>query len=405
VTDEELLRRYVPFLQYDSLESFRSDSAATLPEHFFDDGSKWSYTNVLKRKGGSVLAAARPGDGQRQLDLAFLGAKRYASGEEVKSTDFLDAAGRRYVEDARRLHADPRYADRTYGHVVHEGSGLTWLQYWFFYYYNDKNYLGIGLHEGDWEMIQIRLGRDGKPSVATFAQHRDGEALNWSDLDLRATPEGDVPVVYVGRGSHASFVSAGEHWPMFPLPPDYSDGKGPLVRPALEVVSDGEPGWATWPGKWGSSDSSPTGPSQKGQWKDPTAFHVELGGSATRRGVRRRPRAAPELPAPPAPELTFTRADDQVVVHYAFPARLPAGVARPERLVVSIDTPDDDLPPASHAFTVRTRTGLFVHPLRLGDERYVVRALSYSEEGVQSALVSTDLTPEKRTRKRAGKSR
>jgi hypothetical protein len=51
VADEELLGRFVPYLQYDSLESFRSDSAATLPEHFFEDGSKWSYTNVLKRKG------------------------------------------------------------------------------------------------------------------------------------------------------------------------------------------------------------------------------------------------------------------------------------------------------------------------------------------------------------------
>jgi hypothetical protein len=127
---------------------------------------------------------------------------------------------------------------------------------------------------------------------------------------------------------------------------------------------------------------------------------VELGGSATRGGVRRKPRAAPELPAPPAPELTFTRDGDQVVVRYEFPRRLPAGVARPERIVVSIDTPDDDLPPASHAYTVRERSGSFIHPMRLGDERYVARALSYSEEGVQSKLVSTELGPARRTRKR-----
>jgi hypothetical protein len=395
VADEELLGRYVPFLQYDSLESFRSDSAATLPEHFFEDGSKWSYTNVLKRKGGSVLASARPKEGEQQLDLAFLGAKRYGSGAEALATDFLDAAGRRYVDDARRLHADPRYADRVYGHAVHESNGQTWLQYWFFYYYNDKNYMGIGLHEGDWEMIQIRLGRDGKPNAATFAQHRDGEALNWSDLELRASPDGDVPVVYVGRGSHASFTSSGEHWPMFPLPPDYSDGKGPLIRPALEVISAGEPGWASWPGKWGSSDSSPTGPAQKGQWKDPTAFHVELGGSVTRGRTRRRARAAPTMPVPPAPKLTLTRVDDQVIVKYEFPQRLRAGTARPERVVVSVDSPDDNLPPASHAFTVRTRSGVFAHPMRLEeDKHYVVRTVAYSEEGVQSKLLSADLPAE-----------
>ena len=391
MSDEDLLRRYAPYLQYDSLESFRADSAAILPEHFFDDGSKWSYTNVLKSKGGSVLASARPKDGQKKLELAFLG-QRYTSGKTAQKTDFLDAAGRRYVEDARRLHGDPRYADRTYGHVVREATGATWLQYWFFYYYNDKNYFGIGLHEGDWEMIQLRLGGDGTPNAATFAQHREGEAFNWSDLELRASPDGDVPVVYVGRGSHASFAKRGEHWPMFPLPPDYSDGKGPLVRPTLEVLADDGPGWALWPGKWGSSDSSPTGPAQKGQWREPTAFHRELGG-VTRGRIRKVERPAPELPAPPAPELILSRLEDQLVLKYEFPKRLPAGIARPERVVVSVDTHAAELPPASHAFTVRTRSGVFAHPMRLGPGKYVVRAVAYSEEGVQSRLVETELPP------------
>jgi hypothetical protein len=398
MTDKDLLRRYAPYLQYDSLESFRSDSAGILPELYFDDGSKWSYTNSLRRKGGAILAAARPQDGQERLDLAFLG-QRYASGAEARATDFLDEAGRRYVEDARRMHGDARYADRVYGHVVQDANGPIWLQYWFFYYYNDKNFIGVGLHEGDWEMIQIRLGRDGTPNAATFAQHRDGEAFNWSDLDLQPSPEGDVPVVYVGRGSHASFARAGEHWPMFPLPPDYSDGKGPRVRPALEVISDDGPGWVVWPGKWGSSDASPTGPAQKRQWRDPTAYHIELGGGVTRGRVKKPPRPSPELPTPPAPKLTFTRVDDHVVGTYEFPRRLPAGTARPERIVVSLDAPDDDLPPASHAFTVRASSGVFAHPLRLEDKPYVARTVAYSEDGVQSKLVSEEIPGPRRSRR------
>jgi Vacuolar protein sorting-associated protein 62 len=399
VAGEDLLRRFSPYLQYDSLESYRSDSAAIMPEQFFDDGSKWGYTNTLKRKGGSVLAAARPKPGQEKLDLAFL-SSHYSRDRKALPTDFLDAAGRRYVEDARRLHADPRYADRVYGHMVDEPNGPTWLQYWFFYYYNDKNFFGVGLHEGDWEMIQLRVGRDGTPNAATFAQHRDGEAFNWSDLKLRDSPEGPVPVVYVGRGSHASFAGPGEHWPMFPLPPDYSDGKGPLIRPTLEVASDETSAWLKWPGKWGSSDSSPTGPAEKGQWRNPTAFHLELGG-VTRGRVRKRPRPAPDVPAPPAPKVTLTRVEDQVVVRYEFPQRLPAGTARPERLVVSVDTLDDDLPPASHAVTVRTRSGVFAHPMRLEEGRgYVVRTVAYSEDGVQSTLVTTSLPPPRARRGR-----
>ena len=72
---------------------------------------------------------------------------------------------------------------------------------------------------------------------------------------------------------------------------------------------------------------------------------------------------------------------------------MPPGAARPERIVVSVDTPDDDLPPASHAFTVRTRSGVFAHPLRLEDERYVVRAVAYSDDGIQSRPVIEELPP------------
>jgi hypothetical protein len=399
-TDAKLLQRWVPVLRYDSLESFRSDSAAIMPEQFFDDGSKWSYTNSLKRSGGKVIAAARPKQGQKLLELGTLGL-RYAGIGPAKPTDFLDAAGRRYVEDARRMHGEAKYADRVYANVVREPNGPTWLQYWFFYYYNDKNFFGVGLHEGDWEMMQIRLGTDGNPNAATYAQHRAGEAFNWSDLEQADSPDGPVPVVYPGRGSHASFANPGTHWPMLPLPqPDYADGKGPSIRPALEVISDDGPGWALWPGKWGSSEASPTGPAQKGQWHKPTAFHLECGG-VTRGRVRKRPRPAPVVPVPPDPKLTFSRVEDQLVVRYEFPQKLSPGAARPERLVVSVDTPDDDLPPASHSFTVRTRTGVFAHPLRLEDKRYVVRAVAYSEDGVASNVVSAELDPRTgRTRRR-----
>jgi hypothetical protein len=393
MNDAELLRRWVPFLQYDSLESFRSDSAATLAEHFYDDGSDWSYANSLKRKGGTVLASARPRPrtGQSKLDLAFLGKTSYASGAKVSRTDYLDAVGRRYVEDARRLHADARYADRTYGRAVRVSSGATWLQYWFFYYYNDKNFFGIGLHEGDWEMIQIRLGPDGAPTAATFAQHASAHAFNWPELELRSSPSGRVPVVYVGRGSHASFARKGTHWPMFPLPPDYADGKGLRLRPTLELISEPPLAWIEWPGKWGSSDSSPRGPIDKRQWNDPSGFHRDVGGEGRRRGGPEgvAPPGAP--PAPPAPKLVAKRVDDRAVVEYEFPKTLKAEEARPARIVVSVDRTDDDLPPASHGEPVRARAGAVAHPLPLEDADYAIRAVAYSEDGAGSRVVTTRL--------------
>jgi len=383
--DADLLQRYAPYLQYDSLESFRADSAAVLPEQFFEDGSTWSYANSLKRKGGKLIATARPAQGQKRLELGFLG-RKYAGGRAASRDDYLDEAGRRYVEDARRMHADPRYGDRIYGHAVRESDGTTWLQYFFFYYYNNKNFLGIGLHEGDWEMIQLRLGPEGLPDAATFAQHDTGEALAWTELELRPSPEGRVPVVYVGRGSHASFARRGEHWPLFPLPPDYADGKGPRIRPTLEVISDAGPRWVRWPGKWGSSDASPRGPSTKKQWRSPSAYHAELAARAI--SARAAPTRAPA--APPAPTVSARRVEDHVVVGYRFPP-LRGGAARPDRLVVSVDTPDDDLPPSSQAFNVRAPSGVLAHPAPLQEDRYLVRVVAYSEDGVQSRMVSVDV--------------
>ena len=54
VGDRELLERYVPYLRYDSLESFRADSAAVLPEQFYAPASGWGYTNALKRRSGAA---------------------------------------------------------------------------------------------------------------------------------------------------------------------------------------------------------------------------------------------------------------------------------------------------------------------------------------------------------------
>jgi len=383
-SDATLLARYSPILAYDSLESFRADSAAELPEGYIDDGSKWSYANTLKHSNGSVIASAHPAGGQQQLSLAFLG-KSYANGAAAVASDFLDEMGRNYVEDGRRLHANPKYADRIYGHHVRDNTGHMWLQYYFFYYYNDKSFVGIGLHEGDWEMIQLRVGANGVPDEVTYAQHDTGQALTWSDLELRDSPDGKVPVVYVGRGSHASFPSSGDHW-VFPLPPDYADGKGPSVRPALDVLADVSPSWVAWPGKWGSSDSSPRGPSQHKQWHHPAAFHADV---AERVAA---PRALP--PAPPAPEIEVRRLDDHAVVTYRFPS-VADDQARPARLVVSVDTPDDDVPPSTHSFPVRGPSGVVAHPAKLEPgTRYVVRAVASSDEGVQGELSTAEVPAE-----------
>ena len=404
MADEDLLARYSPYLQYDSLESFRSDSAAILPEHFFDDGSKWSYTNVLKRKGG----ASSPLRGRRrtetQLDLAFLG-KRYASGQVVQD-DRLPRRRRAAVRRGRTSAAwrsalrRPRLRPRR-----PRADGPTWLQYWFFYYYNDKNFFGIGLHEGDWEMIQLRLGRDGEPNAATFAQHRDGEAFNWSDLELRPSPDGDVPVVYVGRGSHASFAERGRALAdaSAPLRPTTRTARARSSARRSRSSPTTSPAWVLWPGKWGSSDSSPTGPLAEGQWRNPTAFHVEVGGVTRGRDQEDEhvPRRTMPVAAGADAHLRARRGPGRRQVRV--PAAAPLG-RRPPGADRRLDRHPGRRPaarePRVHGADADRRLRASACASTTG--RYVVRTVAYSEDGVQSELVETDASAPRRAEVAAG---
>ena len=103
--------------------------------------------------------------------------------------------------------------------------GGWWLQYWFFYLFNNKAFLGFGLHEGDWEMVQVRLGSDEQPQEMAFAQHTHGQRCAWNALTLEGEHR---PVVVSSRAARRPPTrSPGKH--SAPVVPDYADGKGPRV--------------------------------------------------------------------------------------------------------------------------------------------------------------------------------
>src|SRR3954465_5695246 len=96
-----------------------------------------------------------------------------------------------------------------YGHAV-EANGRLWLQYWFFYFYNDYNLaLGIGLHEGDWEMIQLRM-HDGAPDLAVYAQHRVDKKRPWGQV-TKVPGDPNRPMVYGARGWTSPYFEPGFH--------------------------------------------------------------------------------------------------------------------------------------------------------------------------------------------------
>ena len=335
----QLLQRHLPFLKYDSQEAYFADSAA---------GWTDNPGNVLVTEDGRELAVA--GDG---LSLEFLG-KKYPDGTKAKKTDRISDPSKKYAEQARKLHAKKRYANRVYGHVVEDGDDV-WLQYWFWYFYNDYNLIGglfgAGLHEGDWEMIQIHLKAE-KPEHAVFAQHAISEGRDWRQVDIVAGTE--RPIVYVARGSHASYFEPGTQWTGHWF--DHADGKRRSPELTLVVVdeSQAEFGWVRWPGLWGDTkkgkspldSNSPTGPAAHEQWDDP----LKLQGDAR---AHAREQAGPEgpPPIPPAPpRISADWAGDSIRLTYeVFPTK---GEGWPEGLVVTVNSPDEGEPPTTERIQI-----------------------------------------------------
>jgi hypothetical protein len=377
---EALLRRYKPQLRYDSQEAFFADSAAEMAVN---------PHNTLRRADGTEIAAADAPGADRHLSLALLAGESYANGEAVAPADRLGILGTDYRTQYVRLRTRvPELRNRIYGHAATDTNGRLWLQYWFFYFYNDYHLAAdFGLHEGDWEMVQLRMHDDG-PDLAVYAQHRNAEERPWSDVK-RGDRRPDAPLVYPGRGSHASYFEPGlyqtEAW--F----DIADGKRRTPELTLEVVQDAAPPWIAWPGQWGDTEPrvpgleqpSPRGPSAHAQWTDPET----LRGTAITR--------APARPAPP-PDVVVSRADGRLRIAYDFTNR-----TGPEstKLVVTLNSVDEKgVPPRTWTFGVEgTVSGELMTRLALEPDRHydVYTSVSASSDagGVPSASVLTQLDP------------
>ena len=305
----------------------------------------------------------------------------------MRSDDRIGDPKKNYREQYVALRATrPDLRNRMYGHAV-EAGGRLWLQYWFFYFYNDYNLaLGIGLHEGDWEMVQLRM-HDGVPDLAVYAQHRQAEKRPWAQVG-KVPGDPNRPMVYVARGSHASYFEPGFHqteaWY------DLADGKRNSPRTTLEIVTDDEPPWIAWPGVWGDTRArvggidqpSPRGPSAHAQWTNPDehAGH-RLGAPAQgrHRGARgdHQPRGRGRMRV----DFDFTRQ-----------AGPPAA-----SLQVTVNSRDEaGVPPRTYTFQVaQTRRGTLTTDVALDPAKHydVYASTTSGDPPVPSESTLTELDP------------
>ena len=375
-----LLERFRPEVRYDSLESYLADSAAVISNH---------PGNVLKRQDGTLIATA--GVAAAPLTLEFLRPGRYPNGLVVDATDYIDEVGNDYEVQARTMHAEAQYANKVHGRVVVDAGGTRWLQYWFFYYYDDPAFLGFGTHEGDIEMIQFRLDARDQPDAASYSQHRSGLRASWNQVELTDSPDGPVPVTYSARGSHANLLRAGQQISTRSFLPDHNDGLGPRTRPELVVLSDAGTPWSLWPGTWGGTRAtgplgdigiaanSPAALTAHKAWNDPAGFHASCDVADLP------PVGQPALLAaagPPAPVLIPRAGDTGTTVQVDVPPdpNRPAAT----KVVVGLVPMNAPMPAITRTVALRGPTATVELPDLPADATYEVRATTHSDTGMTS---------------------
>ena len=377
----ELLHKHRPVLRYDAQDPFRACAADTIA---INPGNK-----LLDGRGKPIAVAA---DGAHPLSLELLKPGDKHAGER------LDERGdeRSIERDALRLQADERWCDRVYGRVLTR-NGLTYLQYWFWFYYNPKDVAGRGRHEGDWEMIQLRL--DGEEPCAVYAQHDHARKEAWDRVRRHPAPDGPQPVVYVAAESHASYFEDGTH-PAFGRA-DNAYGDGPELSPQVKEFGD----WSQWPGRWGNSRGvfawipwvrnppagrSPKSPGHQGaKWSDPAKFE--------RDAAQNKPRKQSWLwrlgckTYPPAPTILDARfSGTSVMVDYQLQGRFLRRRAR--HLLLSVHSPDargDVL--ARRSLVNAPRRGTATLELSHPPSRAVLLASSFNRRRQRSDIVSREL--------------
>jgi hypothetical protein len=179
-----------------------------------------------------------------------------------------------------------------YAHIATEADrpGFIAVQYWLFWYHNPAK----NDHEGDWEFVQVLFEADtadealaSTPVGVGYAQHTGGERAGWDDDDLER--EGDRPVVYAAKGSHASYFGSALYLGRSSREGfgcDNTTGPSRRLDPEVSLLPDevtdrDDPlAWLSFQGRWGQREAGffngPTGPYAKARWTEPVSWYENL---------------------------------------------------------------------------------------------------------------------------------
>ncbi|MCB9890649.1 MAG: Vps62-related protein [Planctomycetes bacterium] len=129
------------------------------------------------------------------------------------------------------------------------------IQFWWFCGFNDS--FASFNHQGDWEHVTVHVERDAIVGVF-FAAHENGSFVRRADLKF----VGARPLVYMAKGSHASYRAAGSYMAGID---SASDGGAQWDTSRLLRPLATQP-WRDYAGAWGEVGSISTTTGPLGPW-------------------------------------------------------------------------------------------------------------------------------------------
>eukprot|EP00455_Lapot_gusevi_P052272 TRINITY_DN793_c0_g1_i1.p1 TRINITY_DN793_c0_g1~~TRINITY_DN793_c0_g1_i1.p1 ORF type:complete len:344 (+),score=107.48 TRINITY_DN793_c0_g1_i1:80-1111(+) len=270
ISRNEAIKKFAPLIRLSESDTTRPSSVddwlPTTTLHL-PDGSKYTWEQV-EAKGASWLA-------------------------KVDKKSYFTSKNRDHVS-GKPLERGQSTAP-IYVHTITRENGDQDIQYWTFYPWNWCQYFkmryltlrgrktkafpwcDLAVHEGDWEMVQVRLTNDYSQIKEIFmSAHGKGEVLPASSFEF----EGSHPIVYAAKHSHAHYHTPGfKHQFKFDIKllnfqvGDQVDEKSVAWRTWAHQIVDMDvspPSWVDFLGKWGfvdtELDDDPEGA--------PAAFHA-----------------------------------------------------------------------------------------------------------------------------------
>lgn len=293
--------KYLRFPQTGTLEPeepplSEADAQSFRPLLMFDSGEPWRPLEIESFLGEGNHAVCEGNNGTcttltGSADLrSFPSADAFinVAGDAGTPSDYTTPNLECLTSTLRDCDSGPRSAIY-YHQVCCGGAGYSYLDYWWYYRYNDAP-TGEFDHEGDWEGVSIARSFNRQTfDFASFAQHEHrynylretlqcdaGGALSCGTRDNQA---GKRLHVFPANGTHASYAKPCDNigWceQVGGLPESDHDGEAPWGRnndPAALIPFAIPRGWrypelanwVDWPGKWGLVTGGPGGPSSPG---------------------------------------------------------------------------------------------------------------------------------------------